>query len=491
MLNKNEVVPLELELSLVPGLPQIKFLGQPDASLRESEIRIKAALRKQGFDFPAGLELLVDIRPASLKKNGVGLELAVAFGFLRMTGQIQWDQAEPDFVYGGLTLGGEVFFPEEALEVSFDSRTTVLSASCPNRSYSMLVIKTLHELSAPARMSPQEKNTLSWVRPKPRHEFRFSEAQAELLSLIAAGEHSVLLFGPQGSGKTSLLSSLESLIVPQQILFDRDEYERLFGEKIYWRPFVQPHHSIPKMSMLGGGRSLWPGELVRAHGGILYLDEFLEFDSEVREALREPIEQGCYRLAREGKQKMFKCEFLLLASTNLCPCGRFLPDNSLRCRCGTRRRQDYLLKMMGPILDRFAIITSSSSWLSDKPSAVLNQKFSEGESERSSVGQVERSPLALSEVQERVLKAVKFKTERRGLVPNSRADLAVIEKTTTGFLLNQLRENTRLSQRRYQASLRVARTLADLDGAEKVEVKHIQTALQYTVQSYLELEGCT
>ena len=204
-------------------------------------------------------------------------------------------------------------------------------------------------------------------RPSIDKETYFTKEQARLIEVVATGEHSLCVAGPAGSGKTTLTRCIHSVLsdpTPSQYRQSR-KMARFMGQQENWRPFVAPHHSIPVMSMVGGGSPPVPGEISRAHGGVLLLDELLEFHSYVRESLREPIESQKITVARRGVICQFPADFLLLATTNLCPCGDYVPKKPTRCRFSLARCRSYLDKISGPFLDRFSILSFSHRWRGD------------------------------------------------------------------------------------------------------------------------------
>ena len=227
------------------------------------------------------------------------------------------------------------------------------------------------------------------------------------------------------------------------------------GLRNSWRPFVAPHHSIPVMSMLGGGSPPIPGEISRAHGGVLVLDELLEFHSYVRESLREPIESKSITISRRGVSCQFPANFLLMATTNLCPCGDYVPQRPTRCRFPLARCRSYLDKMSGPLLDRFSIISFSHQW--------------RGEFE-----------VSLSKIGENIRRAREFGKRSRGqTLNNSELDLRTLEGFIDDFTLKNLLPSFEDSHRRKLAMLQVARSLADMEEQEEVSMKIIKESFRY------------
>lgn len=459
--------PVEVEISFVPGLPQIHFLGLPDTLIRESELRIKSAIRHQGFQWPRGQKILVHLKPNHQKKSSRGLDLAVAAGILWHTRQATPPTSDKIYLYGELSLNGEVAIPDDLDDLSSHAQPIYSGSSLPRDDFDLLVVKTLKELDRPT-LVPAMKIPWQMKRP-PLASQRFSTPAAKILSLIATGEHSTLLAGPAGSGKSTMAHALHTLLRDPEPTLQKKirQIARFFGHQVGWRPFVSPHHTASCVGMVGGGHPILPGEITRAHGGVLLLDEFLEFPTKVQEALREPIESGVVTVRRAQEIQIYPAKFLLLATTNLCPCGEYVPHKQHRCHCRLNRRRNYLERLSGPILDRFQIIGFSHEW-----------------------GPATQESTTLEELFKLTQEAIAFAVrERNQTVPNGSLDVSLIEKELDSFTLKHLIPSTLQSYRRYQALLRVARTLADLEQSSKVSRSHLEQAAQYCIQPALNLKG--
>jgi magnesium chelatase family protein len=468
-----ELMPVEVELSLTPGLPQISFLGLPDTALRESTLRIRSALKHQNFEFPKARQVLVHLKPSHLKKSSRGLDLAVAAALLWETEQVALPQASHAdlFVYGELSLKGEVIVPddiEEAEAFMRGSASLITGKPQNNLNFNFAGLSELKNLNQPQYFEGDSK-VASAVRPACKV-LSFSFEQAELLKLIAVGEHSALLGGPPGCGKTTVAESISSFL-QEPSLAQLGEFKKIakrFHHHVDWRPVVSAHHSITSLAMLGGGLPLRPGEIVRAHGGVLIMDELLEFSSKVQEALREPLESGHMGLARNGVFKEWPSKFILVGTTNLCPCGRYDLENESRCLCRLRRRENYLERLSGPFVDRFHIFK------------VMSEK------NISSKRQVE----AVSILDE-VLRAIQFRLEIRGQTkPN--ADLSYEEVLHSSGLsqakiLSELSDIS--SHRRQLSTLKVARTLADLVGRSLIKNEDLNKAKLFSARDFRKLHS--
>lgn len=466
---KNSLVPVEVELTLWPGLPGVQFLGLPDQHLKESSLRIKSAIKAAGFQFPVAQQILVNLRPSHLKKTSRGLELAVAAAYLWESGQVPRPVFGSEFfVYGELTLHGEVVEPGDIQQATEDARFVVLTGinsldvKLPFRRQ---VITKLSDLAQPMERGA-EKTTIEISRPLEALDQNYSVAQARLLEVLATGEHSALLAGAAGSGKTTIAKSLPGFLhEPSQ-----DQFQQLlkihseFGEGLVWRPVVKPHHSTPIMAMVGGGSVPYAGEISRAHGGVLILDELLEFSQQVQEALREPFEEGKMRVLRAGKMKEYPATSQIIATSNLCKCGKWTPTTSaaVKCRFSEVRCRGYSQRLSGPLVDRFDLL--------------------------SYVEKIGKLEISGKDILGKVDRARKFSIQRYGdWMPNSRRPLHQIFQTIRRDALRSAELDDMESQRRRVATIRVARTLADLEACGEIEPRHIQGALKWTKITYDQL----
>lgn len=471
----SELVPVEVEINLLPGLPQISFLGLPDAALKESSLRIRSALREQGFHLPQAQQIVVHLKPTHLRKSSRGLDLAVAAAILWETEQLEipeWLRENPYF-YGELSLKGEVVVPDDLPDVELKEDNVIVTGALetdfPMR-FRRLVLRELKELFAPeireARTEPPK-----FHRPVLEVD-DFPELAARLITVVAAGEHATLIAGAPGSGKSTVADAISSFLdEPDIVTFQTSQrVARAFGRQLTWRPLVRPHHSITPTAMIGGGINPWPGEISRAHGGVLVMDELLEFHPDIQEALREPIETGIISIARGGHVRNFPARFLLLATTNLCPCGEFTPTkNQGRCRCSRTVRARALQRLTGPFVDRFAIFTLTDDWSTkDKPGTRVHR----------------------DQIRDEVNRAIFFRqTKRAQNEPNSRLTEAALEKWLGDFQMRFGLPEVLRSRRRRVAILRVARTLADLRESEKISNHDLDEAAALCVRTHSLLQS--
>ena len=465
----NKMIPVEVELSLIPGLPQAQFTGLPDVAIKESIMRIKSAIRAQGFEWPKTRQMIINLRPAYLKKSSQGLELAIACALLWKTEQLKppAEMSSPFYIYGELSLNGKITVPADWESLPFQ-KEGVLTGKIEktNYLYPLFQVNSLKELENPTFVPAKP---LSELLQKPSiPDIYFSEEAANILAVTAAGEHPLLLAGEAGSGKSTLSEHLPYLLPPPS-LSDFQVARRIWsrmGQEINWRPFVNPHHSTTPLSMIGGGYPLFYGEITRAHGGVLFMDEYLEFHPKVQEALREPIEKGEICIARGGQSEKFPAKFLLVAATNLCPCGDLVPGRSAQCAYSLRRCFSHLDRLNGPMLDRFDILAFSNQW--------NKGKFS----------------VALKEIYKRVMKAFHFRCNiRRQKKVNSRLSFQELESSLSSFLRETQLSTGVSSKRRKKAILKVARTLADLNEEKEITAQYIEQAKELSLIPFAQIRN--
>ncbi|MGZ3774421.1 MAG: ATP-binding protein [Pseudobdellovibrionaceae bacterium] len=473
----DHLVPVDVELSFVPGLPQIQFLGLPDQAIKESIHRIKSAIRLQGFEFPKAQQILVNLRPAHFKKNSRGLELAVALGILWETEQaVKPPTPHSVLVYGELSLNGEVFEPEDLTE-DFDTLTEqavwtgVYCETEKAAPFTRFLLKDLRDIQSPEFIAPSARN-YKLERPSFGLDLQFPERQAELLKIIALGEHSLLLAGPAGSGKSTIAKTIHSFLqAPSQeemheIVQNNKEF--LGVESLRWRPLIHPHHSTTPLGLIGGGTPPCRGEISRAHRGIIVLDELLEFHARAQEALREPMEDFRIRLRRGRFVEEYPAETLVIATTNLCPCGDWVPQARIICGRSIKKCQSYMERLSGPLVDRFQIV-------------FFTRKIEDG---KTLLGHD-----LLKEIEEvRSFRAQMATKDSRFKKMASRWSWEELIQDLSKFYLQELFPKELASRRRDIATLRVARTYADLDRLERIEPRHVEKALKITFRPFMDLK---
>lgn len=451
----NKYQPITVELELWPGLPDIAFIGCPDQHLKESAKRIKSAIRAQGFEFNQNQQVLVNLKPSYLKKSSRGLELAVALAYLCATKQINLPSDEALFIYGELSLNGEISVPDDfLLKFYLPNKKLISGHSTQPFRVPCYQAQCLADFRQTLELNPAQKLDLKWTPSAEILSLQIPKPWGRLLGACALGTHSVLLAGSSGAGKTTAGRILHALLPPpspeeQDLLLEN--YEPLNSSQQIWRPLIQPHHTIPLNSLIGGGSVAHGGELARSNLGLILLDEFFEYSPHVMEALREPMESKTLRISRGTNVKTYPLNTQFIATTNLCPCGDWVPGvgHKTYCRFSLNKCRSYSQKITGPLLDRFEVlflVAPQQPFLADSHPKVDVQAI------RSHLEVVRR----------------KYQPLNRSypLLP-----LPLIQN-------DPLFKN--LSRRRLAACLRLAQSLAQWDQQESVSPHCLEEAYQYT-----------
>lgn len=468
------------EVHLSGGLPALNIVGLPEAAVRESKDRVRGALLNAQFAFPKG-RITVNLAPADLPKEGGRFDLPIAIGILAASGQLPAAACAAYELVGELALSGELRGVRGVLPVAVAARDAGRALILPaeNAAEAALVsgvtvypARHLLEVSAQLR-SGNHLTPYAAVTPPAalQHYPDLAEVRGQLpakrvLEIAAAGGHSLLMLGPPGSGKSMLASRLPG------ILPSMSEQEALATAAVLsvssqgfhlerWRerPFRAPHHTASGVALVGGGSNPRPGEISLAMNGVLFLDELPEFDRKVLEVLREPLESGRVIISRAARQAEFPARFQLVAAMNPCPCG-YDGDPSGRCDCTPDQIRRYRDRISGPLLDRIDLHV-------EVPRQSLN-------------GQEPGEPS--QPVRERVM-AARLRQHKRGTI-NAHLDLAGIRShcqlpRREQKLMESACERLQLSGRAHHRILKVARTIADLDGAETIGMAHLTEAIGY------------
>jgi len=471
-----------VEVHLAGGLPSFTIVGLPEMEVKESRERVRAALQNCHFDFPAR-RITVNLAPADLPKESGRYDLPIALGILAATGQIPGDKLA-DYEYAGeLALTGELRPIRGALAMTYRAVNSGRAFILPelNAAEAALVegavvypAKTLlqvaahlagreliaPEISQPATIAPHYPDM---------SEVKGQEQAKRALEIAAAGGHSVLMIGPPGTGKSMLAARFPG-ILPQ--MTEREALESAALQSLdgsfdvrRWktRPYRAPHHTASGVALVGGGSNPRPGEISMAMHGILFLDELPEFDRSVLEVLREPLESGHITISRAARRAEFPAQFQLIAAMNPCPCGYYGHYNG-KCHCTPDQIARYRGKISGPLLDRIDIQI-------EVPAVAQQDLLKKFASEQS------------AQIQLRV-EAARLRQQARQNKPN--AQLSVTELETFCVpdakgeaLLKLAITRLDLSARAYHRVLKMARTIADLAGSEKIQSVHIAEAVQY------------
>lgn len=462
-----ELKPIEVEVSLLPGLPHFEVTGLADSAIKESLSRLKSALRNSNYELPVRQRVVFNLKPAYHRKKSEGLDLAFAIGFLLASKQLKLDEMKGQnlFAYGELSLDGRITVSSEiSLLDQLPEGGALLTGDGGHLNVPHFRANSLCELDA-LELCEANVDDKRLERP-PLQDVYFDKKSASVLEIVATGEHSCLLGGPAGSGKSTWAMQLHSIL--RNLRVDEQKEVRriaqITGREVEWRPFVAPHHSIPGLSLIGGGHPPFPGEITRAHKGVLFLDEFLELSPMAKECLREPIESGEITVSRRGVVQKFPAEFLLVAATNLCICGEWTPEATNRnCTRTLYGCKGYILKLSGPLLDRFDTLVLTTDWKHEKTKSI-------------------------HEIYENVQRAQKFAFESRGQIKmNARLSKDEINLTIDP-VVRELFKPESTSMRREKAQFRVARTIADLAGSERIMRAHLREASLITGKNFASIK---
>jgi magnesium chelatase family protein len=468
--------PVHVEVDIGAGLPSFTIVGLPDAAVRESRERVRSALRNSGFRYPDH-RVTVNLAPADLRKAGPGFDLAIAAAVLAATGQLPKPVVDQYTMAGELALDGGIRPVHGALAMAERTRRWGLRgvAVAPADASQAALVEGIDVMPV-EHLTQLRELAEGRIEPAPRVE-PAAEPDRELpdladlrghpvlrrcLEIAAAGAHSLLLVGPPGGGKTLALQRLPSLLPPlsPNEVIEVTRIAGVCGENggpRTHRPFRAPHHTISGRALVGGGVPPRPGEVTRAHRGVLFLDELGEFRRDALEALRVPLEQGAVTVTRTSGTVSLPCRFMLVAASNPCPCGNGPESGECECHPGAVTR--YLAKLSGALADRIDI----THRVDPPPADELIEKGVEGS----------------ATVRDRVTRARRIQEERLGPGrTNAEMTPADVQRhceldQESRRTLEEAHRQLRLSARGWDRCLRLARTIADLAGDERIALDHL------------------
>lgn len=492
-----EAVPVDVQIMVAPGKVGMSIVGLPDKAVAESRERVQAALHASGLSMPAK-RVTVNLAPADLPKEGSHYDLPIALGLMAALGVIPGEALSAYVVLGELSLDGAIASVAGALPAAIAANGEGRGLICPHDcgaeaawaggEFDLLAPRSLIALANHFR------GTQVLTRPEPGvragsadlpdlADIKGQESARRALEVAAAGGHNLLMTGPPGSGKSMLAQRLPSILPPlsPRELLDVSMIASIAGELAGGRltdrrPFRAPHHSASMAALVGGGFRARPGEISLAHHGVLFLDEFPEFSPQTLDALRQPLETGSCMIARANHRISYPARIQLVAAMNPCRCG-MAGEPGFRCARGERCRTEYQARISGPLLDRIDLRI-------EVPAVSAADLIRPGKSEASAA-------VAARVARARDLQRARFEAlGADGALTNAQCPPSLIEAVATPdqggmMLLQDASEKLGFSGRAYHRVLKVARTLADLDGSEGIGRIHVAEAISYRMETGL------
>ncbi|MEK7635466.1 MAG: YifB family Mg chelatase-like AAA ATPase [Patescibacteria group bacterium] len=487
---------VDVEADLSRGLNSFSIVGLGDKAVDEAKDRISAAVKNSGFESPKSKnhKVVISLAPAEVRKEGSGLDVAMALSYLLASGDILFDSKDKIFL-GELSLDGglrsvkgalafarkakekgfrEIYLPtENAPEAALVDGIAVFGAE----TLVEIINHVAHDTDISQKLKQEKKKEIKNLHniSLDLADIKGQESAKRALEIAAAGGHNIALYGPPGTGKTMLAKALPGILPPLSFeeALEVTEIHSMTGalndNLVAERPFRSPHHTASYVALIGGGTNPRPGEVTLAHKGILFVDEFPEFENKAIEALREPLEERVVSVSRAKGTVKFPAHFILVAAMNPCPCGNF-GIKGKPCTCAPLQIERYKRKISGPIIDRIDIWTEVSK--------VDHEKLTEKAEKSESIPARERIMKA------RKIQEKRFKDAGRKISTNSEMnarDIATIMKISDEVkeILNRSARTLDLSARSYHKIIKLARTIADLESSPEISPSHILEAISY------------
>jgi len=487
---------VDVEADLSRGLNSFSIVGLGDKAVDEAKDRISAAVKNTGFESPKSKnhKLIISLAPAEVRKEGSGLDVAIALSYLLASGDILFD-SEGKIFLGELSLDGrlrsvkgalafarkakemgfkEIYLPlQNAEEAALVGGILVYGAETLQE----IINHIAHDTDINQKLKPEKKREIKNLHEiaNDLSEIKGQEAAKRALEIAAAGGHNIALYGPPGTGKTMLAKALSGILPPLSFdeILEVTEIHSMTGALVdslaAQRPFRSPHHTASHVAIIGGGSNPRPGEVTLAHKGVLFLDEFPEFENKAIECLREPLEERVVSVSRAKGTVKFPAHFILVAAMNPCPCGNF-GIKGKPCICSAMQIERYKRKISGPIIDRIDIWTEVSKVDHDK----LTMSAEKSES----------IPVRARVIRARNIQRKRFDNVGRKISTNSEMsarDIASVLEISDAVkeILNKSARTLDLSARSYHKIIKLARTIADLDSSPEISPNHILEAISY------------